>query len=351
MRIEAPDRVPLGQALLAKEATEWLALAYRKYRVNKLGYESGFVQGNRTRLEGTLHVYMDGGYNELYSFENVPFPVGVDVEVEWLNVLELRVKDKEQSGEEAWFPKYYEPIQNAELLQQTISSYFFRGRMNGQFLFNEPDVKTKEFTSVMAALFLQSRQAFHDWFAKGTTLTLRGMFAKVTLRLLEEQLLYVESARWTNLADAMNLRLSIDKILRNEGGGSMADRIPHILASLRAKLTADEPAASCANDGEFYFLAGQLARYLISQSEAKEKKGNMYEPFLRARTSQQLKNRLKEAYMLYKHKILLDYRKFNAAFAMIIGYETEQDSEEDARELLLAGLFAVNLMYEKKEEE
>lgn len=343
MRIEAPDRVPIKQAMLAKETAEWLAVARPKYSTNKFGYESGFVTlAGISTIEGTLHVYMDGKDNELHGFENVPFPPTVSYDVKWFNFLQLKDRDKGQDGD----LKYYGTIQDAEMLQKMISSKFFRGRMNVQFVLNDPpDVKNKEFTAVMVALFLQSRQGFHDWFFKGTTISIRTIFANVTLRLLEEQLLHVESSWMPDLADAFNLRLSINSLLDEEGGGNqMADRIESTVARLSDKLVGDE-IVICSSDEEFYFMSGQLAYYLIYQSEAKNKKGNMYEPFLRARNGQQLKKRLEEAYMLYKHGISLNHRKFNHAFSMVMGYEPEQTNEGNARELFLAGLFADNLLF------
>lgn len=338
MRIEAPDRVSLKQAILAKEATEWLATQH-KYTTNRLGYESGFVPSREDSLEGSYHVYMDGKYNELFGFENVPFPPTLSFNVEWHNSLLL--KDREGDL------KSYGPIRDAEALQKVISGKFFRGRMNGSFILNEPDVKNKEFTAIMVALYLQSRQAFHDWFYKGTTISLRPIFAKVTLRLLEEQLVHVETSRMTDLADAFNLRLSIRSLIDEEGGQrNMADRIEKTVALLRAKLTG-EGMVVCSDDDEFYFMAGQLAYYLTSQSKAEKKTGEMYEPFLRAKNGQHLKRRLEDAYMLYKHAIRSDYRKFNHAFSMVMGYVPEQGNEGSARELLLAGLFADNLLYEK----
>lgn len=338
MLIKSPDRVSLQQALLAKKATEWVATK-PKYATNKLGYESGFIpQTGNSPLEGTFHVYMDGKDNELHGFENVPFPPTVPFEVEWLNVLQRKDRDGDL--------KYYGMIKDAEDLQKTISGKFFRGRMNGQFVLYEPDVKSKEFTAVMVALFLQSRQAFHDWLYKGTTISLRAIFAKVTLRLLEEQLLYVETSRMDELADAFNLRLSIEILINEEGGNRMADRIEKTVASLRNKLEG-EGIVVCSSDEEFYFTAGQLAYYLTKQSKAEKKTGEMFEPFLRAKNGQQLKKRLEEAYMLYKHGISSNFRKFNHALSMVMGYIPEQGNEGSARELLLAGLFADNLLYEK----
>ncbi len=339
MRIEAPDRVSLQQAILAKEATELLATR-PKYATNRLGYDSGFAPSSEDSPEGTFHVYMDGKYNELVGFENVPFPPTLSFNVEWQNCLQL--KDREGDL------KYYGSIQNAEALQKAISGRFFRGRMNGSFIMNEPDVKNKEFTAIMVALFLQSRQAFHDWLYKGTTISLRPIFAKVTLRLLKEQLIHVETSRMADLADAFNLRLSIEALIDDEEGGkrNMADRIEKTVTSLRDKLEG-EGIVICSNDDEFYFMAGQLACYLMSQSKAAKKTGQMYEPFLRAKNGQHLKKRLEDAYMHYKHEIFLGHRKFNHAFSMVMGYVPEQGNEESLRELFIAGLFADNLIFEK----
>ncbi|QDR82368.1 hypothetical protein [Sporomusa termitida] len=339
MGSQAPERVTLQQATLAKQTTEWLAAAKPPYATNKIGYESGFIPPTGyVPPEGTFHVYMDGKYNELYGFENVPFPPTTTVQVEWLNILQL----KDPAGDE----KYYGTIQDAEALQKTISSRFFRGRMNNSFIFNEPDVKAGEFTALMAALYLQSRQAFHDWFYKGTTISLQGIFAKVTLRLLVEQLVHVETSRMAELGDAFNLRLSIQMAIDDKGGKVMADRIKGTMEALRNKLVSEELAV-CANDEEFYFMAGQLAHYLISQSRAQKITGEMYEPFLRAKNGHQLKKRLEEAYMLYKHEIFSGYHRFNQAFSLVLGYVPETDNQGSARELLLAGIFAYNLLFEK----
>ena len=334
MRIVAPDRVSLQQAIQAKEAIELLA-TQPKYETNRLGYDSVFAPPSGDSPQGSFHIYMDGKYNELFGFENIPFPPTLSFNVEWLNSLQLRDLEGDL--------KYYQPIHNAEALQKAISGRFFRGRMNKSFILNEPDVKNKEFTAIMVSLYLQSRQAFHDWFYKGTTISLRPIFAKVTLRLLEEQLLHVDTSRRPDLADAFNLRLSIESFLDEEGGKrNMADRIEKTVALVRAKLTG-EGMVVCSNDDEFYFMTGQLANYLLNRSKAQKKTGDIYEPFLRAKNGQHLKRRLEDAYMLYKHEIKVDYQKFNRAFSMVMGYVPEQGNEGSSRELLMAGLFADNL--------
>jgi CRISPR-associated protein Csh1 len=235
------------------------------------------------------------------------------------------------------------------LIQKAISDLFYRGRLSGQFLTNVPDLKNGEFTAMMQVLYLQGRQAFYDWFYKGTTLSLIPIFANITLRSMEEQLLHIESTRVSHLADAFNLRLSIMLLLDEKGGKKMADQIQSTITSLRMRMVGDEQTY-CANDTEFYFLAGQLGYYLVSRSKAAsdKKTGELLEPFLRAKDGHQLKKRLEETYLLYKYDIALGYQKFNRAFSMVMGYETDTNLNH-AREFLLAGIFADNFFYEKSE--
>ncbi|SEP18141.1 hypothetical protein [Propionispora vibrioides] len=339
MRVEAPDRVPLQQALLARKTTEWLAAAKPVYVMNKLGYGSGFVPpAGPVPPEGTFHIYLDGKYNEIYGYENVPFPPQTKLAVDWGNFLQVRNSD----GEE----RYYDALADTAAVHKAISNRFFRGRLGQSFLTNEPEVRAGDFTAQMVALYMQSRQALHDWLYKGTSISLQGLFAKITLRLLVEQLLQVETVRLADLADAFNLRLSIQMVLDEKGGQMMADRIKDTVDSLRAKLVSTGLAV-CESDEEFYFTAGQLAYYLVSQSRAQKLTGDKYEPFLRAKNGKQLKQRLQEIYMLYKHEIWVNHVRFNQAFSMVMGYLPETDNRGDAREMLLAGIFAYNLLFEK----
>ncbi|MBA9083572.1 CRISPR-associated protein Csh1 [Fontibacillus solani] len=351
MGVVAPVRVSLNEAMQLKQASEWL-LSQEKYVTNKFSYETSFSYTNTNAPEGVYHVYVEGKENEVISFENVPFPKGITVNIPIRNV--LGIQDNEG------FIKDYGSIDNVDKLQKEISSRFFRGRLNqdqGRFLHSdEPKPRAKDFTALMATLFMQSRQAFHDWLYKGTEITIRPLFAKVTLRLIEEQMMYVEPAsskgkqrtlelRW--LADAMNIRLSMEAYLRrNEGGKTMADRITSVRNSLKEKLLIKD-INICSNDDEFYFLAGQVAYYLKSQSEAQNKTGDLLGPFLIAKRSEQLKKRLEEAYIQHKHKVIMYNFKFNRAFASIFGYQPEQEVEGEAREMFIAGLFADNWFYEK----
>ncbi|ARF67743.1 hypothetical protein B7C51_07715 [Paenibacillus larvae subsp. pulvifaciens] len=349
MRVQVPIRVSLEQAMLIKQTAEWL-MSKPKYITNKFAYTSDFTFERSIEPEGTFHIYVDGKDNEVVSFENVPFPSEFNLCIYQKNILQLRDHEGNLKPDKE--------LKSTEEVQKTISSSFFRGRMSGQFLYDEPKAKSNDFTSVMAALFMQSKQAFHDWLFKGTAISLRPLFSRLTLRLLEEQLLYVEPAqqsqnkkvldlRW--LADAFNLRLCIADYLNKEGSRTMTNRITEVMTSLKQKFSQDGMSV-CGNDDEFYFLTGQLAFYLKSQSETQNKTGDLLSPFLVAKRSEQLKKKLEDAYILHKHKIKLNHAKFNKAFSNIFGYKPDgHELTGDAREMFLAGLFADNWFYEKPE--
>lgn len=374
MRVGAPVRFSLEEALLVKEASEWL-LSQPKFRTNKFGYHTDFSKKAVDVAEGYFFVYVDGKDNEVQDFENVPFSKKVHINIRLKNVLGLMTKNK--SGEE--FVKDYGYLENVEQLQKEISIRFFRNRMNGDFLRDEPKAREKDFTSVMVALFMQSKKGFYDWIFKGTTATIRSQFARVTLRLLEEQLLRVEPAGQEKsrldlrgLADAMNVRLSLMAYLEGEEYTAMGNRLIAVSNGLKDKLdtlekrkpkenldgagqteqTANPDPVYVETDDEFYYLTGQLAFYLKSQSETQQKKGDLLGPFFMAKRSSQLKRRIKEAYHLHHHKILLHYTKLNWALGQVYGYKPDKEFQhEDAYEMFLAGLFSDNWFWKKGESE
>lgn len=333
MRILVPNRVSIREAIQYKEFHDWLFTFKSKSRYAKIELNYPFESPG-----GEYFIYIDKKERKIIDFENVPFSSNKADSIEFINYLGTKDQD-------------HIPIESNYLdaadLQKMINQLFFRGRLRQQFLLGDPPkVKMKEFTPLMVALFLQSRQAFHDWFTKNTLLSIKGIFPNITLRLIEEQLVHVPSSRMDDLAEAFNLRLSIEAYFHPKGGRKMGDRILFTIRELQQKLS-DETLIGFTNDHEFYFSVGQLAHYLMNQSESSKKNGDLYEPFLRARKAEHLKRTLAQAYDLYKHKISLSHRRFNRLMSMIFEYVPQKDNKNEAREMMLAGLFAPNLLYTK----
>jgi CRISPR-associated protein Csh1 len=102
---------------------------------------------------------------------------------------------------------------------------------------------------------------------------------------------------------------------------------------------------------EFFYLCGQVARYLINQSEAHEKKGDMLEAYLRANNAKKLKRVIEMEYFKYKHAISINFVKFNNALSLIMAYDgNEKLTLSENMDSFLVGALSDNLFYMKKEE-
>lgn len=127
----------------------------------------------------------------------------------------------------------------------------------------------------------------------------------------------------------------------------MVSKLEDIIDGLKAKIDT-KGMVYCDSDEEFYFMAGQLAYYLIYQSEASNKNFGMFEPFSLVKNSNQLKRRLEEVFETYSHKISIDNIKFKNTMAMVMGYETQTKITHEMKDFLIAGILSNNLLYEKK---
>ena len=101
-------------------------------------------------------------------------------------------------------------------------------------------------------------------------------------------------------------------------------------------------------DEQYYYLAGQVAYYLLTRSKADKLMQDVTEPFTRANTPQKLKKELEFLYEKYKYDIYLKYPKFNNIMSQLLLQEPE-DTVKNNKELLLAGLLAQNVFYNSQE--
>ncbi|MBW2164601.1 MAG: hypothetical protein JRG74_00430 [Deltaproteobacteria bacterium] len=99
---------------------------------------------------------------------------------------------------------------------------------------------------------------------------------------------------------------------------------------------------------EFFYLSGQVAKYLIGQSKAHEKTVELLEPFLRSNNAQKIKKAIEFTYFKYKYKISLNYVKFNNALTLVMAFKGE-DKLSINMDAFLVGALSNNIFYIKKE--
>lgn len=342
MKTKVPLRMPLAEALVMKDMYKWLE-SQGKFKEFQLHLQEPFDFADDKRT-GRYHLRLDSNGNIEY-YEQVPFTTREEFRLDIRNAMRI-----EEVKEAKRILKTYEPITSYQQLHGAISRSFFAGKMGGSFLHSDPPkVNPNEFTSQMQNIFIISRQALYDFLYKGTNITIIPFVEQMTQILVEEQLSKcVKGLSLQMAAEAMNLRLALLNYFQVEGGSDMGDRIEATYKILREKIDSSD-LTTCTNDEEFYFMAGQLAYYLFSQSQASNKHYGMFEPILQAKNDDQLKNRLYDVFNTYSHAIGMNAKRFRNGLSMVMGYEAEGAIKGMKRDMLLAGILSKNMFYEKKE--
>lgn len=101
-------------------------------------------------------------------------------------------------------------------------------------------------------------------------------------------------------------------------------------------------------DEQYYYLAGQVAFYLLNQSKASKLTQDITEPLIKATNLKRLKEELKYLYEKYNYDIYLNNPKFNNILSQLLLKEPETSVKEN-KYIILAGMLANNLFYTKKE--
>lgn len=348
MQCNVPYRATSKDVETTKNYFEWL-MTQGKFKEIKVDYNHKFDGTDAHKKDEAYYVIHLNKNAEIDDFDNVPFDLPkLDFKLEnVLRITEKLNKDDKNSERVLVASKY---INNYDELQKKFFEYFFNNRIQGYIKDLEPSISSNEFTGQMRALFMYSRDALNDFFSKGVRISLKMIINKLTIELVEEELKHtVQGFNFDRVSRAYNLRISLLKYFEDRRGRELADKVRFNMENLRTKLSSDE-LVICENDEEFYFTAGQLAYYLLSQSESDRKNFGIFEPILNAKDSNQLKRRLQEIFAVYKHAVLISNIKFKNAMSMVMGYETEAKIKDYMKDMLLAGLLANNIFYVKKED-
>lgn len=335
MKTGVPTRVSFKDAALYKDFFLWLKAQTKSNMTIKYDYKFDMGIENNSD-EPCFDIYLNKKEGVIEEFDNIPFKAE-KLEFELKNYLGITQNDGITLEED-------ETLGRGTLLKR-ISHYFFADKLEGYFKKAEPKVKANTFTSNMQSLFYISKDAIYDFIVYGVEAPFRAMVDKVTMESITEQLLYTTKGIPKRLGEAYNLRLALLDYF-SRGDNKMGDAIKNLNELLKDKLNQKELAV-CNSDEEFYYTAGQLTYYILDKSEAKEKTYGMVEPFIHAKTAQDLKNKLKLIFDTYKHAISLYNIRFKNAFSMVMGYDCNTKFTGRMQDIYYAGLLSSNILFQK----
>lgn len=240
-------------------------------------------------------------------------------------------------------------IENTKVLEKKIDEYYYNNKLAGNYYNDDVKAKAGVFSDRQVDILMTTKQAMLDYFKKGIEVGFRACIDNMTKEMVLQKFIDKEYINVKDIAYAQNFRLNLLNYYQVGGKEEMGNRIKNLYETLKEKTERNE-IATCETDEEFYFAAGQVIYYLVSQSEAKNKTQGLVTPFLELSTSIKLKQAIISMYKKYGYKITLRNPKTNNLIGMVTGYET-QSKASDYQDLIISGICSKNIIYAGKEEE
>ena len=232
-------------------------------------------------------------------------------------------------------------IDSLRALEQIVDEIFYNHQLISNYFGDVYNKLDKSF----ANLIYITRNAMINYFKKYDE---RAFYTVIEKNGTDFVLEHLRHNRELMAKKSLNLKLSLQQhYMKNKPHGEKIMDIKATQTKMIDKLENSDYGSLETQD--FFYLCGQVVKYLLSQSEAHEKTADMLEPFLRANNSQKLKHDIEFVFFKYKHKISLDHLKFNNAMSLIMAHEGEEKLSKSMDDFLV-GVLSQNLFFIKKEE-
>lgn len=238
------------------------------------------------------------------------------------------------------YGNYYERISVGNLIDEVL----FMNFLKNNYMTDANDLNINDTT--LKQMILRSRDTIFDWIYKCEDHGFYKMLYNVSLEMMKScaRKNYIERVWWQ-----FDLLYSLKAYFSQEEGENMGEIISELRETVKAKVFS-ETIVPIESDEEYYYCVGQLTRYLLSLSKAKDNKQSLLNPILNAKTDETIKTRLMQMYKKYNYTISTGQRKFNNLLGMVEGYVPMADRKVDQEKVLL-GYVDNNVIYMAKEEQ
>lgn len=237
-------------------------------------------------------------------------------------------------------------------IKEFIDKGFFDGKLERN-LDTDPKDKGIKFlndNTELKSYFLKSREPLSRWFYTGNTVGLEDFIKNTTLKIIENSMRNIDFDKVGTLykvREQFNLRWSLADYFypdRSEGV-----KMNKILADLREKINLPKNEDwDFSSDEEYSFAVGQIVRFLVSLSKAKNVTHSAINPFLNTTKYEIIKKSVLNMYERYNYAIELNENsRFDKLFSHMLNYTPEKIYKEQ----IMAGFVSNILIYEKNNKE
>lgn len=226
----------------------------------------------------------------------------------------------------------YKEYTNRQGLQDIVNEVFYSKWLTGNYFTPEDKIGVD---GELKRTLIWSREAVFAWLYKGREVGMDRILHTVAMNVIKES---IKNGYMGKVTQQFNLMCSFDEYF---GGCNMADKYSEIREKLKEKINCQEEQI-IESDEEYFYAVGQLVKYYISLSKAKEKTHSLANPFLNAANNEVLQTRLGQYFMKYNHEIEEGNRRFNRMYRMVLGYVLEGKIKQES---IVAGYLSDGLVF------
>ena len=237
--------------------------------------------------------------------------------------------------------KYDVTIDELWEICQLIDDLFFDKKLKIHFYTKLDEISIND--NILKRCLLENRSVLAAWFYQGERDQLELNIDKFTIDLINNS---IGKNEFFKAQKQFNLRWSLLEYLNSERriGKDMVE----IRSKLRQYINSSIDEWAFENDEEFSYAVGQLVKYFLSLSKAKNKSHSYINLFSNAKSVELLKRRIRMNYSKYNYNILeFEGSRFSNLYTQIMTYEPKKINSE----YITAGFTAPSLIYETKKEE
>lgn len=309
--------------------------------------------------EGKYHIYIDTENNEIHGYKNGNSPEQLDTGyyiriAKGKNEAEIQEQDNISDYRQIlnksfeyknvlnrYYDERYKVYDSRLAIGAIIDEIYFAKWLSGNYTVDEGEIRIND--EKLKQNILNSRKVIFDWVFKGIDHGMKNTLEKAGLTAVKNSLLndYREQAM-----RQFNLMFSFRAYFSERGDEKMGEIISNIRDKVGMKVKSST-VMPIESDGEYYFCVGQLTKYLISQSKAKDITHSLLNPIINARNDKNLKKRLMQMYKKYNYQIKNTYKYTERLLAMVLGYEPEDKVDQ---EKVLLGYACDNVLFKSIEE-
>lgn len=191
-------------------------------------------------------------------------------------------------------------------------------------------------------------------------INLYNVIDKITKQAIKDKILrsnllelkYPKNKNDVSILTMLDYRISLLNTFNNGEGKQMAETYAYVTNDIKTKLL-NEKEYHIDSDQEFYFIAGQLAYYLATQSQGANKTGRLLDSCYKAKTGEELKNAIVRLFHKYRHAVTLtNLSNFSKLYSAFLNYTPDSDFKDKTNTILFElGLFSDNSIYLKTKRE